>query len=207
MWRVLKQSLLELTKKTSQRQNIYKSILFSLSYSKFTPDLTNKLGNCKAVTFKRWGVDNQLTLNCHKHPREQLLCEENLWIFPVYIPHTHTRALAHTQTNARTQTSVFTSVFLLFRQDATHFAWRLSSKWRVLQSSCSTFRVSTGDKLLKSGRWPCAHCLFIIIYISAKQPNRSLRQRLHYASGPSPRSAGLSMPLETSGSLSAPLQS
>lgn len=98
MWRVLKQSLLELTKKTSQRQNIYKSILFSLSYSKFTPDLTNKLGNCKAVTFKRWGVDNQLTLNCHKHPREQLLCEENLWIFPVYIPHTRTR----THTNKRT---------------------------------------------------------------------------------------------------------
>lgn len=100
MWRVLKQSLLELTKKTSQRQNIYKSILFSLSYSKFTPDLTNKLGNCKAVTFKRWGVDNQLTLNCHKHPREQLLCEENLWIFPVYIPHTHTRTRTHT--NKRT---------------------------------------------------------------------------------------------------------
>lgn len=86
--------------------------------------------------------------------------------FFLFIFHTH--ALAHTQTNARTQTSVFTLVFLLFRQDATHFAWRLSSKWRVLQSSCSTFRVSTGDKLLKSGRWPCAHCLFIIIYISAK---------------------------------------
>lgn len=161
MWRVLKQSLLELTKKTSQRQNIYKSILFSLSYSKFTPDLTNKLGNCKAVTFKRWGVDNQLTLNCHKHPREQLLCEENLWIFPVYIPHTHTRALAHTHK----QTHALRPVFSLRSFCCSDRMLRTLPGDSRLNEECYSHRVAPSGSQQVTNYWSLADDHAHIVYL------------------------------------------
>ncbi len=86
----------------------------------------------------------------------------------------HTDAVAHAHAHTHTQTHTDQCLYFGLLVVQTGCYTIRPSERRELLSSCSTFRASMVDKSLKPKGRTCTHCLFIIIYKSAKHMTSSL---------------------------------